>query len=495
MKATSLAVLLLKVFATHQEFASAVIAKRSRVFDGLTGATFRARNTYSRANIHRSLKEVHSVASCANVSYGTLGADQELIDIFDSYEGPRYVSPPNHKGQTLVDMGLHILEVTSIDEKTDTFAIEGFLDLIWCDPRLSYNASGIETGEEFFLEEDAHMAINRIWWPDITFVNAAHSTDIENEELEIFPDGTVEYEERFGGILNTMYDIRQFPFDEQNLLVEIESFAWSEEYLTFHAMEEKIGFSTKFEIAHWHTTGVTTHLEHVQEIRDRAPFCEFVMEIYVERHPGFYVWKVMLPAAILVVVSFTVFLMKVENLADRMSVSLCVMLAVIAFQLIISQDLPRAFYFTFVDFFLLFSFVVIALTILENVSVNLLYRYGKSDQAVSVDHTCRWAFPLAYILGMLIGSLSFLQDSTTQGIYALLLLVMPVAFFVAVYCRDRQRWFPVVASFIAKCWCDKRCCSHGSRTVPPHSNTMPVESAHSSTVTRSVDEDVSADDV
>jgi hypothetical protein len=47
---------------------------------------------------------------------------------------------------------------------------------------------------EFFLVKE--VAINQIRWPDVTFSNEAHERDTENEELEIFPDVTLEYTER-----------------------------------------------------------------------------------------------------------------------------------------------------------------------------------------------------------------------------------------------------------------------------------------------------------
>ncbi len=87
----------------------------------------------------------------------------------------------------------------------NTFKIEGFLDLVWCDPRLRFDIEEIGFDVEFFLEEDAELALNRIWWPGITIVNEVGRRDIENEELLIRPDGTIEYEEKFSALMEVNY--------------------------------------------------------------------------------------------------------------------------------------------------------------------------------------------------------------------------------------------------------------------------------------------------
>ena len=66
-----------------------------------------------------------------------------------------------------------------------------------------------------------------MWWPEVTLVNEVHAREMENEELIIYADGTVEYEEKSHAQLEAHYNLRKFPFDRQVLEIEIESFAWT----------------------------------------------------------------------------------------------------------------------------------------------------------------------------------------------------------------------------------------------------------------------------
>ena len=142
----------------------------------------------------------HLEASCSNVSYGKSVKEEFLYtntkinstDILGS------VVSPNPAGPVIVDLGLHIVELTQVDEVTNTFTIEGFIDLVWCDPRMAYATENEEElGEKLLLKEKAQALLNDIWWPAVTIANQVNGRNIENQELVILSDGTIEYKEKF----------------------------------------------------------------------------------------------------------------------------------------------------------------------------------------------------------------------------------------------------------------------------------------------------------
>jgi hypothetical protein len=338
---------------------------------------------------------INSPSDCAQSDYRVVEspASEESSEI-------AFAEPPNPDGPVLVDLGLFIIQVTGIDVAENTFHIEGFMDLIWCDPRLAYSAAETGRHEEIFLEEAASDKLEEIWWPDIEFVNESGAPEVENSELIILPDGTINFQERFNAELEARYDLRQFPFDRQILEIEIESFAWDNEYLVLHKEEEKIGFSDEFQIPEWRIERVEASIEEKQEVRDRKPFSEFLMKIEVARLSSYYQWKILLPLVILVAISWSVFWMVGDGLADRMSVSLTGLLTIVAYQFIVADGLPKVSYFTLMDGILTLSFVMMALTIMQNIYVNTLYLHEKEETAAHWDQVCRWLFPTSYFLGL-----------------------------------------------------------------------------------------------
>lgn len=345
---------------------------------------------------------LESVAACTHVSYGSINtvAEQDV-----SPEIPHFVVPPNAEGPVLVDIGMYIEGISNIDPVNNTFTVEGFVDMIWCDPRESYDPKELGWHAKIFLEDDAQGELTLIWWPDITFPNQSGSRDTENLELIIFEDGTVEYEERFAVTLEANFDLAMFPFDTQHLEIQIESLAWSEEYMVFHEEEDMIGLSDEFQLPEWEwdaETDLSYHIEEVQELRDDAPFSEFVIELSVSRRPDFYLLKVFLPMALIVALSWAVFWMVESDLGDRLGISFTGLLTVVAYQFIIGDTLPHLPYLTFMDALINYSFVIMALTVVENVLVHILHKDENTQFALRVDQSSRLLFPLLYFVGLLV---------------------------------------------------------------------------------------------
>jgi hypothetical protein len=188
--------------------------------------------------------------SCATVPYGNQTFEQEmdpkelpLNELMLFLDHPAYVSSPNPAGPVIVDIGLYVHGISDLDPGANTFAMEGYLDLIWCDARTKFNSTSAGKDVHIYLENDAEKELEEIWWPAVTFVNEAKRRVVENQKLLITADGTVEYREKFYVTLSSSYDMKRFPFDEQILVAEIESFAWSSDHLQFHIEDDLVGFS------------------------------------------------------------------------------------------------------------------------------------------------------------------------------------------------------------------------------------------------------------
>ena len=369
--------------------------------------------------------------SCGQAVHGNMTIDTRdnlldlpLNELLIKLEKPPFVTTPNPYGQTVVDIGLYVYEIAHIDPAENTYVMEGFVDLgerivlpeqsslffldnsrkpgyphyaltvkffslscrkslVWCDPRLRFEFNESDPFDQrthVFLEKDAERELEHIWWPTLFFVNEVMPRRIENEEVIIYSDGTVEYREKFGVELSTNYDMTKFPFDTQILIAEIESFAWTSKDMIFHLEEDLVGFSSEFEVPEFNIEKVEEHLEVRMEPRDRYSFSELVAEVYVRRDPNYYITKVIIPLGLIVCISWAVFWMDGEDLADRMAISFTGVLTSVAYQFIVAESLPRHIYNTFLDNFVLISFVMMALTIIENIGVSMLLKQEKKEK-------------------------------------------------------------------------------------------------------------------
>lgn len=338
---------------------------------------------------------IESVASCGQQHYLPSTVQANDKEIYQDYE-LTFVKSPNPNGPVVVDLGLFIIEVTEVNEISNTFRVEGYLDLIWCDPREAFDKDSMPDNK-VFLEENANLKLEKIWWPELNFVNQASPREIDNQLLIIYHDGTIRYEERFDATLEANFNLLKFPFDSQLLEMEIESFTWTNRDLVFNENKDKIGFANNFKIPEWTVNNVNIFIGNKQEIRDREPFSEFSIYISISRESGFYLFKILLPLVLIIATSWSIFWLPYQELANRIHISLAVVLSVVAYQFVVSGNLPKIPYFTTMDNILIVSFEFIVLTIIQSIIVNKLYLNRNSGLALKLDIISRIVIPVLYL--------------------------------------------------------------------------------------------------
>jgi hypothetical protein len=94
------------------------------------------------------------------------------------------------------------------------------------------------------------------------------------------------------------------------------------------------------------------------------------------------------------------------DLRDRINVSFIGILTVVAYQIVLSEILPRISYMTLMNGFLNMSFFVICASVVINLWVGHLDRFGQTLAGDRIDRRCRWLFPLVYF--GLLGLVAFL---------------------------------------------------------------------------------------
>lgn len=92
--------------------------------------------------------------------------------------------------------------------------------------------------------------------------------------------------------------------------------------------------------------------------------------------------------------------MDIHDLSDRLNVSFIGILTIVAYQFSIDGAMPRIAYLTLTDSLLLYSFLVMCLTVAESLIVVTLSRSGRDVMARRVDATAQWLFPATYFLGI-----------------------------------------------------------------------------------------------
>jgi len=122
-----------------------------------------------------------------------------------------------------VRAGLAFVEVETIDENKETFTATVDMRLSWLDQRLRYPAAEAPIGYREWRNEAVAPQLAAMWTPKVGFANLRGEPTRESRSLRRYPDGRVELLRRVAGSFSSQLDVQRFPFDRQQLQVELVS--------------------------------------------------------------------------------------------------------------------------------------------------------------------------------------------------------------------------------------------------------------------------------
>lgn len=313
-------------------------------------------------------------------------------------------SPPPDQYPVEVYVDLYGLNIFAIDEQAETFEIEAFIYADWFDDRLAFDPVEAGTETKIFQGETAvELLKTDVWWPDLEVVDVRGPRERLHTTLTIDYDGFVTYTERFHANIWQPFFFQKFPFDKHIISFTVAPFFYTSEQVAFIGPEDFLeeGERLEREDLDWETNEwrIDSVVNEVYR-GDEFEFSTSTMFIEISRLPQFYISNVILPLFLIVAISWAVFWMDFGSmhLADRLSVSFTSVLTVVAFDFVTADNLPLLSYQTVLDVVLTFSYVVLSLSVLENVVAYLRFRKN-GEEVQRLDKVSRWLFPVVYYAG------------------------------------------------------------------------------------------------
>ena len=310
----------------------------------------------------------------------------------NAQENTLQLIPPDTTKPTEVKIDLYIIDILEIDEKMDTYEVDGFLSAEWIDPRQSFDPTEFGYQWKIYREEMTEPLLeNEIWWPDLFILNSKGKREITASMLYISPNGTIHYEEKFKATIKQNFQLENFPFDSHKLTLTISSYSYTDYEVTFNAYKEP----TIFE---WMTNEwkVTNSGDLFYE--SLAGYPAVTYSLGIKRLPGFYISKYILPLSLIITISSIVFWISLERIeiADRVEIIITSLLTVVAFDFVSNENLPKLSYLTTLDMVLILSYLILTLTMIETLIAHLLQQKQMAQRATTLDKISRVLFPATY---------------------------------------------------------------------------------------------------
>jgi hypothetical protein len=316
------------------------------------------------------------------------------------------LQPPPYTGRPLeITIGLHIVNIASIDEVSEQFAMDAYLFGRWRDPRLAYTPSGPD-------DQERNYAFGQIWIPQLEIINAATPRIRYDTSIRVAPDGTVNYAERCKVGVSSKFELRRFPFDRQSLVIIIHPFLVDGPHIAFKLGDHSAWTASEFEsyssLAQWRVAAIEPRIT-VAPTYGGLTVPEARFAISVQRRSSFYLWKVFLPLLLMVFLSWAVFWIEASDLSNQVQIAVTTILTVIAFAFAISATMPRLPYLTYIDAFFLECYIYVFLAVVELMTVHVTHRSElRRDLGLQIRRYSRWAIPAAFVVTNVIIAVNFL---------------------------------------------------------------------------------------
>ena len=295
-----------------------------------------------------------------------------------------------------VAIGIEINQISFVDQKSENYGAVATIRAQWNDPLLAFDAKAY--GSEFRVMKPAtfieHAASLGAIAPGFTIQNQQSNRWVHQSVVVIRANGDARFSERSSLTLQAPdFNFTRYPFDRQKFFFEIVS-VYPSELVTYTVLPEFSGLGDKLGEEEWILANDRMETSKVVGLSGlESDMVALAFE--GKRHLMYYMIRIFLPMLVLVAVSWATFFL--EEYRKRIEVAGANLLMFIAFNWVISDDLPKLGYLTFLDFILQWMFVVTGAIIVFSVGLSRLKWSGRGDLAKRLDnYAVKWVYPLGY---------------------------------------------------------------------------------------------------
>lgn len=295
--------------------------------------------------------------------------------------------PPTDAGPVRVEVVVYVLDISRIDSAAQSFTADVYLEAAWEDPRLVHDGPG-----------PAYPATGDVWQPNLQFTNARQLTPSLPDRLEVSPGGEVRYRQRFWGEFSQPMQLRDFPWDTQQLTIRVVTSGLTPDQVEL-VPTSHVGtaVSADLSVPDFDLTGHGLVAETCRPTSARRSVACVSNTLLAKRKSGYFTIKVIAPLLLIVIMSWTVFWLDPADGGPQIGVATTSMLTVIAFRFSIDESLPKISYLTRLDAIILASTVLIFLSLIEVTITTRMAHSNRLKAARRLDQWSRLVFPVALV--------------------------------------------------------------------------------------------------
>ena len=174
------------------------------------------------------------------------------------------------------------------------------------------------------------------------------------------------------------FNLQNFPFDKQVLKFKIENIlGMGSGHVDFDSYTISNLDNLELNLNGWKYLGYQAENVVYEDVSKTYDLSGMEISISVQREPGYYVFKVILPILLILVVCWSVIWINPEELESKLTITIVCLLSLIAYNFVIDSELPKLDYLTILDWIILISYVYATIPNFLSIITFRLYKVNK----------------------------------------------------------------------------------------------------------------------
>lgn len=300
---------------------------------------------------------------------------------------PEQQRPSTWGEPTEVRVGIYVIDVDGVDSANQRFSASIYLQARWNIPLLRHEGPA-----------PLVRRTTSVWTPRLVLVNEQQSWSAFPPYVEISPDGEVSYRQKMWGWFSQPLKLQDFPFDQQKLSLHLVAAGLRENEVKMVPLEKRSGIAAEFSMPDFKVT------DWRAEVRPYLPggkppgTAGFILEMDIERLPAYYIWKIILPLCLIIMMSWVPRWLDPAEGGTSIGISTTAFLTLVAYLFAIIVLLPKVAYLTRMDRFILISTVLVFAALVQTVVTTYLTRVGQIVLGNQINWVSRFIYPILLLM-------------------------------------------------------------------------------------------------
>ena len=281
-----------------------------------------------------------------------------------------------------LELGIAIRAFESIDQIDGTILSNIWLRYFWNDYRLRWNSSEWNISKVVFSSEPDRD--NIIWTPDLYLYNTAENPleNLKYSHLVAYSNGDVTWS-RPGMLKSTCkFNLRNYPFDVQNCYLKFGSWVYNGADLNLLIHQSSVDTGNMQKNEEWLLSNTSANRNIKIYGCCPEPYYDITFEFQLTRHSLHYTSNIIIP--IIATSSLMIMSLIVPwDSGERISFVTTVMLSIIVFLLLLSENLPKTDSNPFLSRLTLGLTVFSLISVFFTVIISSLYSHRKNNGIMS----------------------------------------------------------------------------------------------------------------